>query len=78
MLTQQGHRVIHRVIHILYIESSFRSWGHYAVFNMALYTLSYELTEGWEIADHLTLTVGMDTTLKEQALIHEMVMTPEL
>lgn len=24
---------------------------------MALYTLSYVLTEGWEIADHLTLSL---------------------
>lgn len=44
----------HRDSHTLAL--TFSSWGHYAVFNMALYTLSYELTEGWEIADHLTLS----------------------
>lgn len=33
-------------------------WGHHAVFNMALYMLSYELTGGWEIAGHLTPTLS--------------------
>lgn len=41
-----------------YTESSLSSWGHYAEFNMALYTLSYGLTEAWEIPDHLTLTLS--------------------
>lgn len=41
-----------------YIESSLSRWGNYAVFNMALYMLSYELTEDWEIADHLTPTLS--------------------
>lgn len=38
--------------------SHLSSSGHYAVFNMALYTHSCELTEGWEIADHLTPTLS--------------------